>query len=306
MMESHTNKIHLRIFGAHGITTDLQTWMSTDKLKTMYDKEVILTRGNDYTHAIIINTHMPELTIPKENVVSIAHEPRPHLFNGEHHLMEFTEYAQKHISKCFVGDKEDLPDPFVEGPSYFFFNCAHYYYKPKSKFCSIVVSTRNVGLNYAYRHKLVEAILNTELPIDIYGYGVEFYKNINDERIKHKLENTYINPFGTEPFEDYKFHICIENVISNNYFSEKIINPLLSNNIPIYYGCRSINNYFNDIIKLTGNVDEDIRILTQVYNNQTEYKNKNEYETVLETTNLFTHLHNLFDTIRLNPHSGSP
>ena len=163
-----------------------------------------------------------------------------------------------------------------------------------------------LSINYAYRHKLVEAILNTELPIDIYGYGVEFYKNINDERIKHKLENTYINPFGTEPFEDYKFHICIENVISNNYFSEKIINPLLSNNIPIYYGCRSINNYFNDIIKLTGNVDEDIGILTQVYNNQTEYKNNNEYETVLETTNLFTHLHNLFDTIRLNPHSGSP
>ena len=141
------------------------------------------------------------------------------------------------------------------------------------------------------------------MPIDIYGYGVELYKNIADARIKHPLEKTDIDNFGKEPFEDYKFHICIENVISNNYFSEKIINPLLSNNIPIYYGCRSIDKYFNGIIKLSGNVDEDMNILTQIYHNQSDYKNNNKYESVLETVNLFTHLHNLFDNIRLNPHS---
>ena len=43
MMESHINKIYLKIFGEYGVTTDLQTWMSTDNLKTMYDKEVVLT-----------------------------------------------------------------------------------------------------------------------------------------------------------------------------------------------------------------------------------------------------------------------
>jgi hypothetical protein len=302
MVEPCADKIYLRIFGIDGLVIDLETCMSTDKLKTMYDSEVVLTTDDNYTHVIIINTCMPELKIPKENVVSITYEPNVHLFVGGHYfIMQFFEYAKKHISKCFVEDIRGLPEQFMEGQTFCYYNTTHFYYKPKSKFCSIVISKRNSGLNYSYRHKLVEAILFTDLPIDIYGYGVDFYKDSNDERVKHALENTHEDPFGTDPFEDYKFHICIENVISNSYFSEKIINPLLSNNIPIYYGCKSIDNYFSDVIKLTGDVEEDIHILTHIYQNQGDYSNTNIYEGILEKTNLFINLHNLFDTIGLKP-----
>jgi hypothetical protein len=258
---------------------------------------------DNYTHAIIINCYMPELKIAKENVIGISHEPNIFLFgNNQIKKQKFIEYAQKYISKFYVGDKEDLPEPFIEGQNFFYYNKNHFYNKIKTKFCSIVVS-KNIGsLNYNYRHQLVKAILNTNLPIDIYGYGVEYYQHYNDDRVKHKLDGEYcpdFNFFGITPFEDYKFHICIENVVSNNYFSEKISNPLLSNNIPIYYGCKKIDNYFNNIIKLSGNIEEDINLLVYIYKNQDIFINTNSYTEILDKLNIFKHLHILFDDISL-------
>ena len=283
--------------------------LSIDKLKYLYESEIILTNDNNYTHAIIINTCMPELNIPKENVIGLAHEPNVFLFNSNNKLI-FIEYAKKYISKYFLGDKEDLPEPFIEGNMFLSSNKRHYYYNPKNNFCSIVVSNKynnNNNINYTYRHKLLHAILNTKLPIDIYGYCTNDYRHYNDGRVKHPLESTPDNVHGSIPFLNYKFHICIENTISNNYFSEKVINPLLSNNIPIYYGCKKIDNYFNINIKLTGNIDDDIKILTNVYENQEKYLiHNNKYEDILDKTDLLSHLHELFDNIKLSQDKINP
>jgi hypothetical protein len=45
------------------------------------DKEIYITTGDDYTHAIIMNTTTPHIIqgIPKENVIGIAFEP-PDIF----------------------------------------------------------------------------------------------------------------------------------------------------------------------------------------------------------------------------------
>jgi len=139
------------------------------------------------------------------------------------------------------------------------------------------------------------------LPIDIYGRGTIYYNDVNDNRIKFPMDCTENNPFGIDPYIDYKFHICIENVISNNYFSEKIVNPLLSNSIPIYYGCKTIDSYFNNIIKLSGDVSKDIEMLTHIYNTKDSYVNNNKYSTVLDKNNVFNNLHILFDNIKLKP-----
>lgn len=40
-------------------------------------------------------------------------------------------------------------------------------------------------------------------------------------------------------------HVCIENVRQDNYFSEKLIDCLLTRTVPIYWGCPNISNYFN-------------------------------------------------------------
>ena len=46
-------------------------------------------------------------------------------------------------------------------------------------------------------------------------------------------------------FRKYQFSIVIENVAQNTWFTEKIIDCLITKTIPIYYGCPSISEYFD-------------------------------------------------------------
>jgi hypothetical protein len=51
----------------------------------------------------------------------------------------------------------------------------------------------------------------------------------------------------------YRYHISIENLVERNYFSEKIIDPILAYSLPIYYGCPNISDFFD--------LPEDLKIL---------------------------------------------
>ena len=46
-------------------------------------------------------------------------------------------------------------------------------------------------------------------------------------------------------FEKHQFSIVIENTREKNYFSEKLMDCLITKTIPIYYGCQNIGDYFN-------------------------------------------------------------
>jgi hypothetical protein len=43
----------------------------------------------------------------------------------------------------------------------------------------------------------------------------------------------------------YKFYVCFENSSHEAYLSEKILDALNNNVIPVYYGCKNIHKYFN-------------------------------------------------------------
>jgi hypothetical protein len=46
-------------------------------------------------------------------------------------------------------------------------------------------------------------------------------------------------------FETFQYSIVIENTREKNYFSEKLMDCLVTKTIPIYYGCENISDYFN-------------------------------------------------------------
>ena len=64
-----------------------------------------------------------------------------------------------------------------------------------------------------------------------------------------------------ELFDDksVSFHVCIENVRQENYFSEKLLDCFLTRTIPIYWGCPNIDSYF-DVrgMILIGNEEGDV------------------------------------------------
>jgi len=47
------------------------------------------------------------------------------------------------------------------------------------------------------------------------------------------------------PLFNSMFHLTIENVSTNYYFSEKLIDCFKTKTIPVYWGCKKIENYFN-------------------------------------------------------------
>jgi hypothetical protein len=101
-----------------------------------------------------------------------------------------------------------------------------------------------------------------------------------------------------EMCKDYVFTIAIENTIHDHYFTEKIINPLVYNTIPIYLGCSNIEKYFpNHVIPLTGNVHIDINAIEYILKNPQKFINmhKINIEMVLNKVNLIKNIETLFD-----------
>lgn len=248
--------IKIKIFSSFGISENCKNIFEQicySETFDYYNRDYVFTNEDDYTHVIIINTAMPNLSIPKENVLGLAFEPYPFL-NITH---EFIEYAKQHIGRYFIGDCHDLPSPFVEHFGYMWYSSNQKNVTFKPNLMSIVLSDKNYAPGHIYRHDIVKYIIDHKLPIDIYGYGSNMYQY---DRIKGSFE-------GSEPYEHYMFSICIENFQSNHYFSEKIIDPMLLNCNPIYLGCKNINSYLENIISLSGDLQKDMELIIKILKN---------------------------------------
>lgn len=273
-------------------------WCSSSDLKKGYEKiwetnkldnygpekDIYITDNDTYTHAIILNKASPKLTIPIENCIGLAYEPPEFLKLNTN----FINYTTKYLKKYYIGTiKSFLPKNFIEQYSFM------PHFKPidflpeKTKLISIVFSQKGFAPGHKYRHLLVSQILISSLPIDIYGNGCKTLKS-SDPRIKGSFNNY-------EPYLDYKFTICIENFRHNAYFSEKIINPLLTNTIPVYLGCHKIENYFpNMIVYLTGIIKQDMELLIHLCKNPNFYQKTIDIDLVKNKTNLIKNLDYLF------------
>jgi hypothetical protein len=247
------------------------------------DKQVWITEDDDYTHAIIMNKAMPVLKIPKKNVIGLAFEP----FEILRITHEFVEYAQQYIGKYFIGDKRGLPEPFIEHFGYMWYSNPKRDIVTKTKLMSIVVSEKHWAPGHAYRHTLIEKIIEANLPIDIYGKGSMKYS--------HKSNNVKGEFNDAEPYENYMYSICIENFTSNHYFSEKIMSPLLHNCMPIYLGCKQIHEYFDDILILSGNINDDIQLLVEIFKCAGLFYRKTYTEKNINTVSLLNNIHKIFD-----------
>ena len=244
------------------------------------NKSIVITDDDDYTHAIIINTIMPQLKIPKQNVIGLAFEPIQ--FLGL--TTSFVEYAQKYIGKYFIGDKHNLPAPFIEHFGYMWHSRPPKEITYKPNLMSIVVSEKQFAPGHIYRHKLVQQIIRKNLPIDIYGRGSN----------KYSYSRTKGGFNDAEPYESYLFSVCIENFQCNHYFSEKIITPLLHNCMPVYLGCKNIDQYFDNMINLSGNIDNDILLLTEIIKNPDSYYKPTYNQKNIKTVNLLKNVVDLY------------
>lgn len=86
---------------------------------------------------------------------------------------------------------------------------------PKTKNVSIIASEKSFTEGHKLRHDIIHRYSGR---IDVYGRGYKFI------------------PSKLEALKDYRYTIVIENCQLDNYFSEKLIDPMVCGTIPIYWG----------------------------------------------------------------------
>ena len=130
--------------------------------------------------------------------------------------------------------------PWQEGWDFWNYNnIINSKFKKTKGICSFI-SNRGVndsshpdGCLYGNRLSLVESI-HTKVPfVDFYGWG-----DGNGSNLK---------PFTLlkgNTLKDYKFSLTVENSHEKYYISEKFYDCILTNTIPIYYGCSNIKDYW--------------------------------------------------------------
>lgn len=140
------------------------------------------------------------------------------------------------------------------------------YMSNKTKFCAYMYSY-DVDIRVKYfdlisSYKRVDALgkskKNTEIP---------------DTRNTHNDNETY-NDIAKNIYKNYKFVIAMENIMKPGYSTEKLINPIIANSIPIYWGDSEIFKYINKerVIYIPDFTDEQLlETIKRIDNNESLY-----------------------------------
>ena len=101
--------------------------------------------------------------------------------------------------------------------------------------------------------------------------GHKFRHKVYEQKDKLELESTWIYTCPSEEklthFKDSMFHVAVENVQKENFFTEKIIDAFLTRTVPIYRGCLNLESYFNMDGVITFQTEDE---LVQIVNSLTE------------------------------------
>lgn len=111
----------------------------------------------------------------------------------------------------------------------------------KTRLTSLIASAKRSQPGHVARHSTIDWARAEGLDLDALGGG---YAPFAD---KHE---------GLAP---YRFSVVIENVREPNYFSEKLIDAILCETVPIYLGCPNIADFMDTSGMILCDSEEDIR-----------------------------------------------
>ena len=272
-------------------------WTSTESInQRMLDQFIfeedlkkyeIVNSNPDYT-IVFGRTNWDDLETPKEKTFYFSQEP---LWSPN----QPKDHIHNYCSKIFISDRRDYPnrEEYIETfipmlyagrgendtrPEWDWSKKIKNKSFNKNKNLSIIVTKNGTQhsnqisnpetstINYTLRTDLgIELSKNKN--IDVYG---TFWDN-NGDNIKGEIWNKHIG------LDEYKFSIACENTIQKNYISEKFWDVILTDTVPIYWGCSNINELIPDgcYISINGmNMDEMVTTIKSVIENESEIYNQ--------------------------------
>ena len=101
----------------------------------------------------------------------------------------------------------------------------------------LIHGVNNRLLNYpseghVKRMKFLRRLSKNNQLMDLFGQG-----NFNCSQYNGEIDNKW------DALKKYRYSLAIENYSGRNYFSEKILDPLLAWCMPIYWGCTNLSEY---------------------------------------------------------------
>jgi hypothetical protein len=166
-------------------------------------RRFVLTAGDDFTHAVVVNGARPDLgALPPCRALGLAQEPLPFLLwmmrsssaPGGGDEVAVIEYVRRRLGRYLVGSTEyaplppplqsapgfappaaPLPAPFERAEHFVWYNAprgAQPTLASKTHVLSFMVSAQTMAPGHAYRHALARRVLlGTRLPIHFFGSG---------------------------------------------------------------------------------------------------------------------------------------
>lgn len=125
--------------------------------------------------------------------------------------------------------------------------------KIKNISCSITDLNTDYGDTCLYPQRyMINQMIKTLDYIDYYGGGD-------------------CSPLRKDSLVNYKFNLVVENEYENNWVTEKFYDAILTQTVPIYFGCKNIKELYPEdgyiLIKDINNINEIKKLLSDINNN---------------------------------------
>ena len=214
---------------------------------------------------IYIQQEPPEVRLPNKDILDYSNlviSP----FNREHDVEQIiAPPVLQWTYDINVELKENIGHVFSNTDSNSNLENILYASPPEKKLlCSMIVSKKSFVQGHKDRLNFTADIMDHfKNKIDYYGFGIKELKNKRDA----------IDP--------YLFSIAIENSQHENYWTEKLADVYLGHTMPIYHGCKNINNFFPSKSLVNINIynkDEAIAQIEECLNNPDEIYNSTVFD----------------------------
>ena len=97
----------------------------------------------------------------------------------------------------------------------------------KTRACSLIASAKKDTTGHKLRHAVVDQVRVNGLDVDVMGGGYAPFDDKAD---------------GLAP---YRYSVVIENMREQNYFSEKLLDAVFCDAVPIYWGCPNLPDFLD-------------------------------------------------------------
>jgi hypothetical protein len=290
-------------------------WWTTSEAITERVKNQFMVNTTDYTNiefvyddsynwAVVFGKlENNNIITPPDRTIFFAMEPSWSI-NTDRHATEYSNYVFAPTGDIFATNKHyvhEYPTFMLyggRGDSEWTVHDMASWDLSKSLTCSMVVTKTgdyqwwvpaNSPTLYADRVAAAELMLLHNLGVHVFGNGWESTGDCKGEVWNKKIALT-----------PYKFSVALENSHEKNYISEKFIDCLLTNTIPIYFGCTNISNYYDPqgYLQLSDikNLDEILYVMRDITRNH-EKMYKMMLPHSVENKQIFFERHNLLHKI---------